>query len=162
MNKEVYDERMAQADGYDNRTGSQPSWYGKKSSLNKRLFQTSSLLIVLLGAVIGVAPVLFGDSTKSISNVEIITSIIGALIVILKGFERIWLPEEKWINYRKAAESLKREREKYVEGVSPYEGDDSEAIYKLYVNRCIFIKAEEQNNFWGLGGTKEIEKIAHK
>lgn len=78
------------------------------------------------------------------------------MIVILKGIERIWLPEEKWTNYRKASEALLREREKYVESIEPYGiADDEDQIYRLYVERCILIKAEEQNNFWGINSGRD-------
>lgn len=59
------------------------------------------------------------------------------------------------MSYHKASEILVREREKYVECVAPYlAGGDEDAIYQLFVQHCILIKAEEQNNFWGLNEEK--------
>jgi len=119
-------------------------------------------MIVILGAFVGVVPLVLSETGEP-TIPEIITGILGTLIVILKGVERIWLPEEKWQNYRKASESLKRERECYIEGVRPYSNtNDEDKNYMLYVNRCIQIKAEEQNNFWGLSGTTKQDSALNE
>ncbi len=149
MTKELTDARVERADLYDQRTRSQTDWYSKNAKKNKNLFQIIGISIIVLGAMVGVIP-LFGDGQNPVTKIDILISTIGALIVILKGIERIWLPEEKWTNYRKASEALLREREKYVEGIEPYTPGSNDEIYRLYVERCILIKAEEQNNFWGL------------
>lgn len=149
----MYDEliktRQDRAAQYAERTRDQQKWYSSKAGKNKKAFQLIGIAIVMLGALVGIIPTLFGDGPSSVDRT---VAILGALIVILKGAERIWLPEEKWINYRKASEALLREKEKYVECLSPYnDNDDEDETYKRYVERCILIKAEEQNNFWGLG-----------
>lgn len=154
MTKELSDARTERANLYDQRTRSQSNWYSNNARKNKNLFQIIGISIVVLGALVGVIPLL-GDGFTAVINTDILISLIGALIVILKGIERIWLPEEKWINYRKASEALYREREKYVEGVAPYSVGAEDDIYRLYVERCILIKAEEQNNFWGLNNGSE-------
>ena len=150
MYDEMIKERLDRAEKYDGRTRSQQSWYSGKAGENKKTFQTIGLSIVVLGAIIGVVPLIFGGPA---SFSDKLVAALGAAIVILKGIERIWLPEEKWVNYRKASEALLREKEKYVECIYPYNGKKNEdEIYKLYVERCILIKAEEQNNFWGISG----------
>jgi len=143
-------DRISRADAYDERTGNQPKWYSLNASKNKNRFQLIGIFIIILGAFIGVIPLLFSSASEP-TTPEILTAIMGALIVILKGIERISLPEENWRNYRKASEALKRERECYVEAIHPYTSLHEEGAYSLYVKRCILIKAEEQNNFWGLG-----------
>lgn len=152
MYNELIESRQERAKQYDLRTRSQRNWYSENATWNKKLFQTLGILIIILGAMVGVIP-LFADAP---SKVDILVAIIGALIVILKGVERIWLPEEKWTNYRKASEALLRENEKYVEGIVPYNSsDDEDGTFKLYVERCILIKAEEQNNFWGINSGRD-------
>lgn len=157
--------RSQAADAYDERTGNQQKWYSRKATANKKGFQWIGVAIVIIGAIVGVTPI-FTTVVLGIGNgpneTDLITSLLGTAIVILKGIERIWLPEETWQNYRKASEALKRERECYIEGVAHYGTVDSEdKAYTFYVARCILIKAEEQNNFWGLsesqgkGGNQE-------
>ena len=163
MNIEIepgMEKRISRADSYDQRTGNQKQWYSKNATKNKKIFQSIGILIVAFGAFVGIVPLLFGTSSEP-TTAEIITAILGALIVMLKGVERIWLPEEKWQNYRKASEALKREKESYIEGISPYNRDMGEdENYLLYVKRCVLIKAEEQNNFWGLSGETKQENVA--
>jgi len=154
MNLEIQEQRIISTDGYDERTGKQQKWYSSKATIYKKIFQNIGLSIVVLGALVSVIPI-FGSGSEPATMTEIITSVFGGLIVILKGVERIWLPEEHWTNYRKASESLKREKEMYIEGIEPYiSNDNEEELYRLYVERCIRIKAEEQNNFWGLRENK--------
>jgi len=159
---EITESRIERAKQYDTRTRSQPEWYSKKATTNKRRFQFLGLSTVILGTLVVVVP-LFGTAEPA-SITDKIIAIIGALIVILKGIERIWLPEEKWTNYRKASESLQREHEMYTECIVPYNyTQNEETAYKLYVERCLLIKAEEQNNFWRITesektGTDETRK----
>ena len=81
---------------------------------------------------------------------------LGAIIVVLKGIERIWLPEEKWISYRKAAEAMRRERKLYVESIAPYADKNEEKAYSLFVSRDMKIRAEERSDFWGLDEESEL------
>ena len=159
MNTEIAPEiekRINRSDSYDERTGNQKQWYSKNATKNKKAFQLIGILIVVFGAVVGIVPLLSAAPATGI-----ITAILGASIVVLKGVERIWLPEEKWQNYRKASEALKREKECYIEGIQPYNREmDEDENYLLYVKRCVLIKAEEQNNFWGLSGETTQENVA--
>lgn len=158
MNTEIepgIEKRINRANSYDERTGEQKQWYSKNATKNKKIFQSIGILIVTFGAIVGIVPLLFAAPATNI-----ITAILGASIVVLKGVERIWLPEEKWQNYRKASEVLKREKECYIEGIPPYNRDMNEdENYLLYVKRCVLIKAEEQNNFWGLSGESKRENV---
>ncbi len=157
MSRELTDKRIERADQYDQRTRYQAEWYCNRANVNKKFFQAIGIVIIFLGALVGFLP-LFDDAS---GKRDILIGICGGLIVILKGVERIWLPEEKWVNYRKASEALLREREKYTEGIAPYQfGRDEDRVYTLFVERSILIKAEEQNNFWGLNDKNE--KIEQK
>lgn len=154
MYNELIIEREERAQQYDERNRSQPDWYSRKAKRNKDAFQAIGLLIIILGAIVGVAPLMADEGGPSI--VDKVVAAIGAAIVVLKGIERIWLPEEKWVNYRKASEALQREKEKYVECIEPYLSvEDEDKVYKRYVERCILIRAEEQNNFWGINSARE-------
>ena len=149
MDEDQRQDREQRAEQYEARSGCQSDWYNRKAEENKQLFHALGIAIIILGAVVVVVPIIFGGTSISISDK--VVAVVGALIVITKGVERTWLPEEKWISYRKASEALLREREKYVEGVEPYNRTIKEdQIYRLFVERCILIKAEEQNNFWGI------------
>jgi hypothetical protein len=158
-------DRVKRVEGYHQRHGNHQAWFSQRATQNKTLFEWIGILIIILAALAGFVPVLGLDDPSPVSLSEKITSFLAGLIIVLKGVERIWLPEEKWLNFRKASESLKIETELYIEGIAPYdESDDEESLYKLYVERCCLIKAEEQNNFWGLrkkvnGGSNSSNKV---
>lgn len=160
MYDELIAERKKRAEEYHERTRTQSDWYNDKATTNKLHFQTLGISIIVLGAIVSVVPLAF--KALGWPHADLLISLFGALIVIFKGIERIWLPEEKWMSYRKASEALIREQEKYIECVEPYDAyqhnQDKEPhedyIYRRFVQRCILIKAEEQNNFWGLNEEK--------
>lgn len=157
--QEKVEHRIQMANEYEARNGNQQKWYSEKASSNKNRFRYIGVTIVILGALVGVTPIIisfFSGEGSIPSFSDLLISFFGTLIVILKGFERIWLPEETWQNYRKASEALKREKECYIEGVNQYKRFTNEdAAYEFFVTRCIMIKAEEQNNFWGLNEQKD-------
>ncbi|MEW8338502.1 MAG: DUF4231 domain-containing protein [Candidatus Thiodiazotropha taylori] len=155
MYDDLIKQRLNRAEQYDKRTRTQHKWYSGKAGVNKLAFQAIGLAVIVLGATVGIVPLLLGDGP---SLPDKIVAILGSLIVILKGVERIWLPEEKWLTYRKASEALLREKESYTECIGPYSSEKNEdATYRLYVERCILIKAEEQNNFWGINSSSDKE-----
>ncbi len=158
MYDDLIKQRLDRAEQYDQRTRTQHKWYSRKAGANKLAFQAIGLAIIVLGAIVGIVPLLLGDGP---SLPDKIVAMLGAAIVILKGVERIWLPEEKWMTYRKASESLLREKERYTECIGPYSSEmDEDAVYRLYVERCTLIKAEEQNNFWGISSSSDKENPA--
>ena len=145
--------RMERVNSYRNLHDDQFKFYEDKSACNKLLFSGISIAIIILGALITFIPVLeLGDQ-----SVKEILAGFGALIVILKGIERVWLPEEKWTNYRKAAEAMRRESQLYVENIAPYADQNEEDAYSLFVIRCVKIQAEEQSNFWGMDSQKRLK-----
>ena len=147
--------RVERVSEHDKRTRNQSDWYSASARKNKTLSYAISLMLVVCGAMVGFLPVFSGRSELTL--IDIIVSGLGAFIVILKGIERIWLPDEKWVNYRKASEALLREKEMYIEGVGPYENEgDEDKAYIRFVQRSVLIKSEEQNNFWGLRNERDL------
>lgn len=145
------EQRKKRAQDYAERHNNPRGWYSKKANRNKRAFRLLGLSIILLGAVIAVIPILLSEAASGPSPSDITVAILGALVVILKGAERLWLPEETWMAYRKAAESLKLETEAYIEGVGVYEcEEEEEPVFKRYVQRCMQIRDHEKQLFWTL------------
>jgi hypothetical protein len=136
--------RQQCVDDYHQATRNQRQWYSQKANRNQWWFRFFGIATVVLGAVVGLLPAFKLESDWPFA-------VLGALIVILKGMERLWLPEEKWIGYRKAAEAMQREQERFVFGLAPYHRfDDEDAVFRLFVDRCDRIKSEEQKNFWNV------------
>jgi len=137
----------------------QRSWYSKHASINKQCYQWLGLAIIVAGAAMGIiqiwAPIEVGSDSdgKEITSVHwtsIAAALLGALVVISKGIERIWDFDGTWLGYRKASEAMKREKRLFVNGAMVYEHcvNDHEA-FLLFIKRVEGIITEEQNNFMG-------------
>ncbi len=148
--------RQACVDAYHEATRNQRQWYSQKANRNQWGFRFFGVSTVVLGAVVGLLPAFELEQDWPFA-------VLGALIVILKGLERLWLPEEKWLGYRKAAEAMQREQERFVFGVAPYDQFGNEdAVFRLFVDRCDRIKAEEQQNFWNVQEQSAAERSDEK
>ena len=144
-------EREARAEQYFERDlQGQRRWYSDKASKLKRRAQVLSLLIIVAGALIA-----FAGTFGSAPWVLIATGLLGALVTIAKGWERIARYDEAWMAYRVASERLKRERRLYTNGAGAYRGiGDEEEAYLQFVENIETIIAEEQQIYWQSRGSE--------
>lgn len=146
----IAETRKKMVDEYRSRHSDQFEFYDKKAAKYKRIFHWSSLTIIILGAFTAFIPTLGLDGpAEPIGLTETILAGIGAIIVVLKGAERIWLPDEKWITYRKSAESLRRESHDFIENQPPFKELSEDDAFSLFVERCSRVLVEEHTKFGG-------------
>jgi hypothetical protein len=127
----------------------QRDWYGRNARRNKRNANLLAFLILLCGVVISVMQVFEGWSWLPFA-----TAVLGALVAIAKGLERIGKYEETWIGYRKASEAMKREYRLFINNAGNYaDADNENQAYRWFVEAVERIIAEEQNQFWGVRTT---------
>jgi hypothetical protein len=117
---------------------SQKAYYSKQSSQNKRRHQVM-LLLASIGALI--VPFLLGF--EEIPN--IIPAIISLTVGIATILENVFRFGDNWLNSRRAAEALKRERSLYDAQVYPY-NDESSAFGK-FVRRVESVVSAEVKDF---------------
>lgn len=143
-----YESRRALADQFFNEDlQHQREWYDRKASTHKAWHHWLSLLIVTGGAMSSFLQI-FSPGPNPIA---IATAVIGVLIVVSKGIERIWLFEDTWTSYRKASEAMKREYRLYLNSTGPYQyATTEEEAHRRFTQRVERIIAEEENNFWGI------------
>ena len=92
---------------------------------------------------------IFPPETQPYRWPTIVTCLLGLIVVLAKGLERIGNFEETWLGYRKAAERMKREYRLYINGAGGYrEAADEERAYLQFVEAIEEIIAEEQQIFW--------------
>ena len=88
-------------------------------------------------------------SSRATSRVKLVTAVLGLIVVLAKGVERIWNFEETWQGYRKASERMKREYRLYINGAGAYrEVADEDQAYLRFVEAIEEIIAEEQQLYW--------------
>ena len=128
---------------FKNDLADQRRWYSEKAGLFKTRSELLALLTIVLGALITLIQV-FGAAPW----VPIVSGLIGAVIAIAAGWQRIARYSETWISYRTASERMKRERRLYTHGAGPYRGLPEREAYLTFVEAIEGIIAEEQKIFW--------------
>ena len=128
----------------------QRSWYDQRASHNKKWMQRAGVTTVAAGASTAVVQ-LWAPSPPDtpVHWSTIATAILGAVVVLSKGIERIWSFDDNWRSYRAASEAMKHERRGYLTATGPYRSLDDHEAFLTFVERVESIIAEEQNAFWG-------------
>ena len=130
--------------------GGQEQWYSNKASRNKGWHQWLGFIVIAAGAGTSLVQI-WAPSPPDIPVhwVTILTAVLGVIVVLAKGIERIWNFDDTWAAYRQASEAMKREQRLFINGAGPYvDTPEDEAAYVLFVNHVERIIAEEQKVFW--------------
>jgi len=156
--QELHPDRKRRADHYfDIHLRKQREWYSKNAGKAKDFTNALALTVLGAGTLTSVVQ-LFHEQAW----VPIVTAILGAIVVMAKGLERIGKYNETWMGYRKASESMKREFRLYINNAGDYpDAADEDEAYRWFVEQVERVVAEEQNQFWQRRGrAKEHEKTA--
>lgn len=90
----------------------QIDWYGDKADLNHRRFKLIKGAQLLAAAAIPVIATLDFHAA--------ILAALGALVVVLEGFQQLNQYQQNWSTFRSTAEALKHEKYLYLAGGGPY------------------------------------------
>jgi Protein of unknown function (DUF4231) len=122
----------------------QRGWYSRKASRFKLWSQLLAVTVLAAGGLTTVVQIVPGGLW-----VKLVTCLLGLIVVLAKGAERIWNFEATWQGYRKASERIKREYRLYINGAGAYrEVADEEEAYLRFVEAIEEIIAEEQQLYW--------------
>src|SRR3954447_21822189 len=104
--------REAQAEQYfEQDLKGQRRWYGERASAYKRNTQVLGLLVIGAGALTSFVQVFSPQPW-----VPAVTAALGAIVVLIEGWQRIIRYGETWTGYRTASKRMKREQRLYVSG----------------------------------------------
>jgi len=98
------------------RLDDQISWYDKHSGRQRRSFYLLKLVTTVAAATISLLAAILSDAYLN----KIMTSSLGALIVVIEGIQQLFQFQTNWILYRSVCESLKREKYLYLGNAGPY------------------------------------------
>lgn len=90
----------------------QIAWYDSKSALNQRRFKWVKAAQMIAAAAVSVVAAVDGPSY--------IPAILGALVVVLEGFQQLNQYQQNWITYRSTCEALKHEKYLFLAKAGPY------------------------------------------
>jgi len=140
--------RIKRADDYFKRhLEGQRKWYSDKAGTYKKWGWRLSVVVISAGALIPVVQLFASDPTARWAS--LVTALLGVVVVVAKGIDRIAKFEETWVGYRKASECMKREYRLYINNAGSYPFIAGEKlVYRAFVERVEEILAEEQNTFW--------------
>ncbi|TXD83220.1 DUF4231 domain-containing protein [Subsaximicrobium wynnwilliamsii] len=139
---------MNQEEYIEQRLDNQIKWYSAKSATNQKKHKywqvikiISALLITTLSIVV--------DKFREIT---IVIGVLGAFVVFVESFVKIFDYEKLWLQYRTTSERLKREKLLFQTKSKPYHGEDS---FALLVQQCEAIMQNEVQGWVELVGEKE-------
>jgi hypothetical protein len=126
----------------EQRLDDQIQWYDGKSGSAQRWFKRLRAAEIVFAAAI---PVLasFAEGNAFIGP---LMGILGALVVVLAGLLSLQQYQERWVEYRATAESLKHEKYLYLTGTDPYAGPDA---FPLLVQRVEALISKEHSAWTG-------------
>lgn len=137
--------RIARADRYlKEDLRDQRGWYSNKAAINKAWAQRLGLIIIAAGALTTFLQI-FGAELW----VRLVAGILGVIVVLAQGVQRIWRFDETWRGYRIGSERMKREWRLYLNGAGEYAAlADEDEAYRHFVEAIEQIIAEEQQIYW--------------
>jgi hypothetical protein len=141
--------RIRRAKRYlENHLDNQRRWYSERASKYKKWSQYLAFTVLAAGGLITFMQV-FRPEEAWYRWPTIATCLLGLVVVLAKGLERIGNFEETWSTYRKASERMKREYRLYINGAGDYRtAEGEEEAYLQFVDTIEQIIAEEQQLYW--------------
>src|SRR5256886_11453900 len=124
----------------EQRLSDQISWYDRKSSTNQSWFKRLRFAEIVAAAII---PFLSGFAGHSFS-IKIAIGALGIVVAAIASLLGLLQLQEHWIEYRAAAESLRREKFLFLTQTDPYDNDDA---FHLLVQRVEALLSKE-NTDW--------------
>ncbi|MCB9284035.1 MAG: DUF4231 domain-containing protein [Lewinellaceae bacterium] len=118
------------------------AWYDAKAGWNQKRYRLFKTIVIILSVFI---PLGAGFMEQGGPALRFAVGTAGALVAIFEGISSLNKYQEKWTEYRRAAEYLKRERLLFETQSGPYR--DEKDPFRLLVERVETFTAEE-NQQW--------------
>ncbi|MEM1319821.1 MAG: DUF4231 domain-containing protein [Bacteroidota bacterium] len=131
---------MNEKDYISQRIDGQLKWYEQKSTWNQSWYKRLKLIEILASVLI---PFLSGLLNTKPMGLTITIGILGILIAFIEGLLYLYKFQENWLEYRNAAEFLKREKLFYLTRSGPYENNHS--LQALVTRIESYTEQENQN-----------------
>ena len=100
---------------------------------------------ILISGCVAAAIPLLANYTVSCPAIAFIVGLLGAIVTVIEGTERLGRYHENWIEYRSACETLKHEKNLYLMGAFPYGTD--ETAEQLFVHNIENLLSSEGNKW---------------
>ena len=128
----------------DNRLDEQLKWHSKKARSNKLRYRLYQIIIMIISAIIPLVNLIDGLEFQT----RIVSSLLGASILVITGITQLEKYQENWIVYRTTAELLKKEKYFYQNSAGEYTNLDDSSKRKLLVERVENLISSETNKYF--------------
>ena len=112
----------------------QRDWHDKKAIRNKTRYYLCEIATLASGAMVFVLNVISLMADKYTPWITLLSTILGAIVVLVVGAQRLCRFQENWLSYRTIAEGLVREKQYYHAGVGDYDEANQDRL-KTFVIR---------------------------
>lgn len=130
------------------RLDDQIAWYDRKATFNQHRYRISTVIQIAISAIIMIVASAAKPLTIPLGTFDLgWAALLAALLAVMKGMETAYQWQANWVNYRGAAESLKRERYLYLGKAGPYA--DAPDPNRLLVERVEDVIAHETGGWAG-------------
>jgi hypothetical protein len=134
---------MTEQEYIEQRLDDQEQWYSKKSSWNQRWYKRLRFIEIVLAAGV---PFFTSLISKDMAFMTYVVSALAFVIAAVSGLMAMEKFQENWVDYRSAAETLKREKFLFLTKSAPYDGPDP---FHTLVQRVEEILARENATWQG-------------
>jgi len=121
----------------EERVDDQINWYDGKSQWNQNWYKRIRIFEICAAASI---PFLVGYIDSADSAFKIAIGVLGVLIAVIAGILGLYQFQERWVEYRTASESLKREKLLFLATAEPYNITNP---FPLFVQRVESLTSSE-------------------
>jgi hypothetical protein len=125
------------------RVDGQIAWYSGKSQSNQNWFKLLRLIEIAFAAA---SPFLVSQIGTETTLLKIVVGSMGVCVAVIAGIVSLYKFQENWIEYRAAAETLKREKFLFLTKSPPYDGENA---FQSLVGHVESMISKETTNWSG-------------
>lgn len=125
----------------------QIDWHSRKARDTKRRFRLFQIITLIASAIIPI--INLGNIAKSDTadyQIRVISSIVGAIIVVVTGLTQLEKYQENWILYRTSAELLKKEKYFFENNAGEYSNLDEKERNKYWLKELNLLYQQRPPN----------------
>lgn len=121
----------------------QMEWHDRKAAINQRWFKRLRIIVLVISATIPFLSGLIGD--QGMEFVPFLIGVSGIVVTVSEGLIILNKYQENWVDYRKIAEALRREKTYYDAAAGLYA--TSEDPFQTLVGEVGSILGQEVNSW---------------
>jgi hypothetical protein len=135
------------------RVDDQIQWHDATSGWNQRWYKRVQIATILLAALVPFVAVFEAVPSAPSWLYKCVVGLLGVAAAVAAGIAGVYRFQERWIDYRMTAETLRSEKFRFETRVAPYDGGDS---FSKFVENVEAILAG-QNERWHASCATQVQ-----